>query len=154
MRLTFWLAVLLGASGLARAEDPPAKVWLNHGAYTHHFKSGDYREDNYGIGAELVVAPQHGFLAGNFINSNRERSRYLGYNWRGLWEWKPIGVSLRTGVVFTMIDGYTKINAGRWFPAAFPSLGAEYGIYGANLTLIPNPRNGSAVALQLKMQVW
>jgi len=53
----------------------PTKVWLNPGAYSHHFKRDqDHREDNYGVGAEVVVAPQHGFLAGSFINSNRERS--------------------------------------------------------------------------------
>jgi hypothetical protein len=141
------------ATGLALAQDKATRVWLNPGAYTHHFKNGDYREDNYGIGAEVVIAPEHGFLAGNFINSNRERSRYAGYHWRP-WHWKPAGVDLSTGVVFMMIDGYSNTNNGNWFPAAFPTLSAEYGNYGANLTLIPNPRNGSALALQLKVQVW
>lgn len=50
--------------------------------------------------------------------------------------------------------GYSNTNNGDWFPAVFPSLSAEYGSYGANLTFIPNPRNGSAIALQVKLQVW
>jgi hypothetical protein len=153
MRALLWVAIFLGAGGVARAEDNSTKVWLNPGAYTHHFKTGDYREDNYGVGAELVVAPEHGFLAGNFINSNRERSRYAGYHWRP-WQWRPAGLDIRPGVVVMMIDGYSNTNNGNWFPALFPSVSTEYGIYGVNLTLIPNPRNGSALALQLKMQVW
>jgi hypothetical protein len=155
MRALRWLlAILVFFTGrLALAQETAAKVWLNPGAYTHHFKSGDYREDNYGIGAEVLIAPEHGLLAGNFINSNRERSRYAGYHWRP-WHWKPAGVDLSTGLVFAMFDGYSNTNHGNWFPAALPTLSAEYGIYGANLSLIPNPRNGSAISLQLKLQVW
>jgi hypothetical protein len=145
---------IFAAVGPASAQEGNAtQVWLNPGAFTHHFKNGDYREDNYGIGAEVFVAPQHGFLAGSFINSNRERSRYAGYRWRP-WLWKPAGLDLRPGVVFAMFDGYSNTNNGNWFPAAFPSLSAEHGPFGADLTLIPNPRNGSAIALQLKLQVW
>jgi hypothetical protein len=31
---------------------------------------------------------------------------------------------------------------------------AQYGIFGANLTFIPNSTNGSALALQLRLRVW
>jgi hypothetical protein len=145
---------ILATASPALAQDASApKVWLNPGAFTHPFKSGDYREDNYGLGAELFLEQQHGILAGNFINSNRERSRYAGYHWRP-WLWQPMGVSVSPGFVFAMFDGYSNTNNGNWFPAVFPSVSAEYGNYGANLTLIPNPRNGSAIALQLKLQVW
>ena len=34
--------------GPASAQEGNAtKVWLNPGFYSHHFKQGDYREDNY-----------------------------------------------------------------------------------------------------------
>jgi hypothetical protein len=146
------LAGLLACSSAALAEEP-TKVWLNPGVYSHHLKEGDYREDNYGIGAEVYVAPQHGFLAGSYINSNYERSRYAGYHWRP-WLWKPGGVNLRTGFVFAVVDGYSNTNHGKWFPAVVPALSAEYGPYGVNLTFVPNPNNGSALALQLKLQIW
>ncbi len=149
------VALLLAtAASIAPAQDHSTKVWLNPGAYSHHFKRDqDYREDNYGVGAEVVVAPQHGFLAGSFINSNRERSRYGGYHWRA-WQWKPSGVNVSAGLVFALFDGYSNQNGGGWFPVVLPALSAEYGLYGANLTFIPNSKNGSAVALQVKMLVW
>jgi hypothetical protein len=137
----------------ALADDSPTKVWLNPGVYSHHFKEADHREDNYGFGAEVFVVPQHGLVAGSFINSNRERSRYGGYHWRP-WHWKPAGVNLSSGFVFALIDGYSNANQGDWFPAVLPVLSAEYGPYGANLSFIPHPRNGSALALQLRLQVW
>jgi hypothetical protein len=31
---------------------------------------------------------------------------------------------------------------------------AEYGYVGANLPFIPHPKNGAAIALQLKIRVW
>jgi hypothetical protein len=147
------IALLLSA-GSAAAADDATRVWLNPGVYSHHFKRDqDYREDNYGVGAEVAFAPRHAVLAGSFINSNRERSRYAGYYWRP-WHWRPAGVRVSAGVVLAMIDGYSNQNGGGWFPAAVPSLSAEYGLYGANLTFIPNSKNGSALALQLKMLVW
>jgi hypothetical protein len=145
--------VLLATCNAALAAEP-TKVWLNPGVYSHHLKRDqDYREDNYGLGAEVFVSREHGFLAGNFINSNYERSNYAGYHWRP-WQWKPGGVNVGGGLVFAMIDGYSNTNNGKWFPAVLPALSAEYGPYGANLTFIPNSKNGSAVALQFRLQVW
>ena len=139
---------------VAAAQDHPTKIWLNPGMYSHHFKSDkDYREANYGLGAEVRFTPVHGVVAGNFINSNYERSNYGGYHWRP-WSWKPAGVDVSTGLVFAMIDGYSKQNDGGWFPAVFPTLSLEYGLYGANLMFIPNSKNGSAIALQVKMLIW
>jgi hypothetical protein len=141
------------ASNAAAAEEA-MKVWLNPGLYSYHLnRSIDYREDNVGLGAEFVISPDHGFIAGNFINSNRTRSQYGGYQWRAL-HFRPAGVDITLGPVFALINGYSSINNGSWFPAIFPALSIEYGLYGANLSFVPNPRNGSAVALQLKLLVW
>ena len=147
------LGGLAAVSGAATAQDNATKVWLNPGLYSHHFSSGNYRENNVGIGAEVMLAPEHGMVAGNFINSNNERSQYGGYHWRP-YHWRPGGFDVRGGLVFAMVDGYSNTNNGGWFPAVIPSLSLEYGLYGANLTFIPNSKNGSAIALQLKLLVW
>jgi hypothetical protein len=148
------MGMLLGcASSAAPADDSPTQVWLNAGGYSHHFRKGDYREDNYGIGAEVIVAPEHSFIAGTFINSDRERSRYAGYHWRP-WQWQPTGVGVRAGLVFALIDGYSNTNHGNAFPVAFPALSAEYRLFGANLIIVPISKNGAALALQLKLRAW
>src|SRR3970040_499390 len=105
------VALLLTAAGsTALAQDYPTKVWLNPGAYSHHFKRDqDHREENHSLG----------FLAGGFIHSTRERSRYGGYHWRA-WQWKPSGVNVSAGVVFALFDGYSNQNGGGGFPGRAP----------------------------------
>jgi hypothetical protein len=143
---------VLVAAGPACAQDHPA-VWLNPGLFTHHFRAGDYREDNYGLGVELRVAPAHSFIGGSFINSDRERSHYAGYYWRP-WRTDAAGVELSAGLAFMAIDGYSNTNNGNWFPVLFPTLSAEYKRIGANLIYVPGSNNGSALSLQLKLRVW
>jgi hypothetical protein len=141
-------------AGDAGAAEYATKVWLNPGLYSYHLnRSIEYREDNVGLGAEFIVSPDHGFIAGNFINSNRTRSQYGGYQWRAL-HYRPAGINITVGPVFAVINGYSSINNGGWFPAIFPAVSFEYGPYGANLSFVPNPRNGSAVALQMKLLIW
>jgi hypothetical protein len=154
MQLRVWVAgILASASAAVLADDSSIKLWLNPGLYSHHFRGGNYREDNYGVGVEVARSPQHAFMAGSFINSDRERSRYAGYYWRP-WHWQRAGVDIGAGVMVALIDGYSTTNNGRAFPAAVPALSAEYGYFGANLAFIPHPRNGAALALQLKLRVW
>ena len=141
------------ATGAFAQERDGVQVWLNPGMFSYHFREGDYREDNYGLGAEVILAPAHGLVAGNFINSNRERSHYAGFHWRPL-QWQPAGVEVRTGLIFVLIDGYSNTNHGDWFPAVFPTLSVEHRVLGANLIFLPGSRNGAALALQLKLRVW
>jgi hypothetical protein len=149
---SFACAALIASN--AGASEYGTKVWLNPGIYSYHVdRSKDFREDNIGLGAEFVISPDHGFIAGNFINSNRTRSQYGGYQWRALHS-RPAGIDISIGPVFALVNGYSSINDGGWFPAIFPALSVEYGPYGANLSFIPNPKNGSAVALQVKLLVW
>jgi hypothetical protein len=146
--------VLASAASAAGAADDAMKIWVNPGWQSYHFdRSQDFREENYGLGAEVLLAPEHGFVAGTLINSNRERSRYGGYQWRPL-RWQLAGVSVSGGLVFALIDGYPKVRAGGWFPALVPVLAVEYSFYGANVIFIPNSSNGSALGLQLKLRVW
>ena len=88
-----------------------------------------------------------------FFNSNDERSHYAAYHWRPL-GWNPAGVSVRAGLAFGAMDGYSNTNNGHWFPIVLPVLSAEYGHLGANLVFAPHPRNGAALALQLRLRVW
>jgi hypothetical protein len=148
-----WLAALLATPALALAQEVPPKIWINPGLFSHHFREGDFRQDNYGPGVEVAISPQHAFLAGSFINSDRERSRYAGYYWRP-WRWERGGIEFGAGAIFALIDGYSTTNAGDWFPAAVPALSVEYGFLGGNIAFIPHPKNGAALALQLKLRVW
>jgi hypothetical protein len=150
LRLAF--AGLLACSFPARAQEP-VQVWLDPGFFSYHFKEGNYRQDNYGFGVGVFVAPEHGFLAGTFFNSNDERSRYVAYHWRP-WGWNRAGVSVRAGLAMGLIDGYSNTNDGHWFPVILPTLTAEYGYFGANLSIAPHPHNGTAIALQLRLRVW
>ena len=64
----------------ANAADPEfhPQVWLNPGVFSHHFdRSGNFREDNIGLGAEVLLAPDHGLMAGTFINSAPTGSRNI-----------------------------------------------------------------------------
>ncbi len=150
-RVVLAFSLLSGQS--ASADDEYPRVWLNPGFFTHHLESGDFREDNYGPGVEVALSHRHALLGGSFINSDSERSRYVGYYWRP-WQHEAGPVHFSGGLVVGAIDGYPSTNNGGWFPAAVPTVSAEYGILGANLIFIPHPKNGAAIALQLKLRVW
>lgn len=146
------VAGLIAINPATAAKGP--QVWLNPGMFSHHFEAGrDYREKNYGAGIDLFFTPRHGVLAGNFINSNDERSRYAGYHWRP-WQRQPAGVGFSAGLAFVLIDGYSDTRDGKAFPVVLPTLSAEYGVLGAHLILIPHPTHSSALALQLRLRVW
>jgi hypothetical protein len=137
----------------ARA-DP--QVWINPGIYSLHFDRGkDLRDDNIGVGIELVMAPEHAVSAGTFINSNRARSRYVAYAWRPL-RWELGGVDVALGVVAGAFDGYPNYRDGGWFVAPLPLLAVEGRRLGVNLSIIPTIRDrlDGAIAIQLKLRVW
>jgi len=138
----------------AAADEARTQVWLNPGMLSLHFKRDqDYRDTNYGIGAEVFVKPEHGMIAGSLINSNHERSRYAGYLWRPL-QLPEKRVTYSAGFAFALIDGYSNTRDGRAFPIVLPTLSVEYDRLGAHLILVPHPKNASAIALQLRLRVW
>ena len=146
--------LLLACSSAPRAgESEPVQVWLDPGFLSYHFKDENYRQDNWGFGVGVFIAPEHGFIAGTFLNSNDERSHYAAYHWRPL-GWNPAGVSVRAGLALGLIDGYANTNDGHWFPFVLPALTAEYGRLGANFLIGPAPNGRSALALQLRLRVW
>ena len=146
-------ACLLAWSSTALADSEPVQVWIDPGFFSYHFNGGDYRQDNWGFGVGVFVAPEHGFIAGTYLNSDDERSRYAAYHWRPL-HWDYGALDVRAGLVLGVIDGYSNTNNGHWFPMALPTLTTEYGRFGANFTIAPNPHHGTAIALQLRLRVW
>ena len=140
----------------AKADDGGLEVWLNPGFHSFHFdRDKNFRENNLGLGAEVLFRPRHAVAAGSFINSDRARSHYLAYEWRPL-EWQPAGMRLTTNVVVGAFDGYPHYRNGGWFPAALPMLALEGQRFGLNLLIIPTIANrlDGAIALQLKLRVW
>jgi len=146
-------ACLLALCSCSALAEDSVQVWLDPGFFSYHFSDGDFRQDNYGVGVGVFIAPEHGFLAGTFFNSNDERSHYAAYHWRP-WGRTTGDLSVRAGFAFGAIDGYSNTNNGGWFPVILPALSAEYGHFGANLIFAPHPKNGTALALQLRLRVW
>jgi hypothetical protein len=146
---------LLAASAEAAEPAFAPQVWLSPGFLSHHFNDeADLREDNTGLGIEVALAAQHAVMAGSFINSVGERSRYGGYQWRPL-HWQRAGLSVRAGVALGVIDGYPRMRGGGAFVAALPMLAVEGRYLGANLTVFPSlgERVQGALAVQLKLRV-
>jgi hypothetical protein len=132
------------------------QVWLNPGIFSRHFdRDKDLRENNTGIGAEVVLSDDHVLAAGNFINSNRRRSRYGAYEWRPL-HWEVGGFKIHGGVAAGGFDGYPNYRNGAWFPAALPMLTIEAERFGMNLFVVPTiaHRLDGAIAVQFKLRTW
>jgi hypothetical protein len=148
----------LAALSSAYAEDvqPSRQVWLNPGFFSWHYdRTRDFREDNWGVGVEVVLAPDHALMAGNFINSDRERSRYAAYQWRPL-HWRPYDIDVSAGIALGAFDGYPRNNNGGWFIGLFPLLTVEGKRVGANFSIVPTikDRVHGAVVVQIKLRVW
>lgn len=140
-----------------RAQDPEpfkTEVWLNGGVLSYHFRRNqDYREDNWGFGAEVQFAPRHSVLAGTYLNSENSRSHYFGYEYRPFIRERN-GVRLSAGVAFAAVDGYPSTRDGKWFPTAIPALNIEGRRLGMSVLLLPNFKQGPAIAFELKLKVW
>ena len=69
-------APLALAAGNASGAEYSPQVWVNPGIYSYHFdRSKNYRDNNIGVGAEVLITKNHGVMAGTFINSDRARSQ-------------------------------------------------------------------------------
>lgn len=151
-------AALSGAAvqSTAMAADFAPQVWVNPGIYSHHFnRDKGLRENNIGIGAEVLLTDDHALMGGSFINSDRQRSNYGLYEWRPL-HWQVSSAKVSLGIAAGAFDGYPKYRNGAWFAAALPLLSVEGERLGMNIALIPNIPNrlSGAVAIQVKLKVW
>lgn len=152
------LFVLLALfAGHAIGAEYSPQVWINPGIYSYHFdRNKNYRDNNIGAGAEVLITKNHGVMAGTFINSDNARSKYVAYQWRPL-RWETFeSFSVSAGVILGAFDGYPRMRDGGWFVAPLPLLAVEGKRFGANFTIVPNygKRLHGAVAIQLKMKVW
>lgn len=162
---TPWLALLLRVLAAlcavpcgARAAEPDfqTQVWLNPGFYSYHFdRDKNLRENNTGLGVEVLLAPDHGLMGGTFMNSRDERSYYAAYQWRPL-HWRPADVQVSAGVAVALIDGYPTYKDGGWFLSLLPVLSIEGRWIGINFSIIPTlkDRVDGAIAVQVKLRVW
>jgi hypothetical protein len=151
------LGFCIGLSS-ASAADPEfsRQVWINPGIYSYHFdRSADFRDNNVGFGAEVVLEPDHALMAGSFINSQSERTHYGAYQWRPL-HWQPGGVNVSAGIILGAFDGYPSYRNGSWFVAPMPLLAIEGNRVGVNLSIIPKVHEGmgAAMAFQIKLRIW
>ncbi|MGH8641361.1 MAG: hypothetical protein ACRET6_06605 [Burkholderiales bacterium] len=151
------LAALCATLCCAHAAEPgfSPQVWLNPGFYSYHFdRDADLRENNTGLGVEVLLAPDHGLMAGTFMNSNDARSYYAGYQWRPL-HWQPPHVHISAGIAISAIDGYPYRDGG-WFLSLLPLLIIESRWVGVNFSVVPTikDRLNGAIAVQIKLRVW
>lgn len=155
-RVLFAFVCAAAAQAAAAQEGPWPQVWLNPGIYSQHFDSSKgLRNNNIGFGIEARLAQNHVVMAGSYINSNRARTHFAGYEWRPL-HWRVSGVDVGAGVVLGAWDGYPNYRNGAWFVAPLPMLSIEGRRLGANVALIPTVANrfDGALAVQLKLRVW
>jgi len=159
-----WLAcaMFFTAAGSVTAQDKEApqefspRVWISPGIYSLHFDtSKDLRNDNWGPGVEVALAPDHTVIGGSYINSNGGRTHYGVYEWRPL-HWQLAGVEMSAGVLVGAFDGYPNYHDGGWFVAALPVLAVEGRYLGMNLSVIPTipDRLDGALSIQFKLRVW
>lgn len=158
MSLIRLLFAFLAALSCAHAQDAPPRrqVWLNPGFFSWHFdRDQNFNEENWGVGAEVVLAPDHAVMAGVFKNSDRERSRYVAYQWRPL-HWQPWGINVSAGIALGAFDGYPNNNDGGWFVAPLPVLAIEGERFGVNFGIVPTIQDKvhGAVIMQIKLRVW
>ena len=144
------------AQAAATPEPSLPQVWINPGLYSLHFDSSKgLRNNNIGLGAEVLLADDHGLMGGTFINSNGARTHYAAYEWRPL-HWQFAGVNIGAGIAVGAFDGYPKYRDGGWFVAPLPLLAIEGKTFGANISVIPTVANrfDGAIAVQIKLRLW
>ncbi|MBI3528171.1 MAG: hypothetical protein HY067_09395 [Betaproteobacteria bacterium] len=159
-----WCACVLLFAALvpvgSQADDAPQafspQVWISPGIYSLHFdRSKNLRNDNLGLSLEVALAPDHALIGGSYINSNRERTHYGGYEWRPL-HWQVASLGLSAGIAIGAFDGYPNYRDGGWFVAPLPVLAVEGRYLGVNLSIIPTIRDrlDGALVVQFKLRVW
>lgn len=156
-RIAFIAACCLAfAPQIALSQETYPRVWLNPGFFSFHFdRDKNLREDNWGLGADVEFSEDHSVIAGTYVNSDRARSRYIGYQWRPL-HWRLDAAEVHVGAILAAIDGYPRMRDGDWFLAALPVLTVERGRLGANFTIVPTieDRLNGALVLQLRLRIW
>lgn len=131
---------------------PLNEFWVSTGFETWHFDSGlGLNGHNPGWGAEYRYATTSALIGGQFYNSDRRTSNYLGGSWY------PVSAGIfRFGLFAGLFDGYPKMQNGGVFAALVPVISGEYGRFGANLIIVPTIENRlyGGLSLQLKLKLY
>jgi hypothetical protein len=161
--LLFSLLAWTTGARAAEAEQAPAEefrseLWLDSGFWSHHTKqrkNTTYREQNEGIGLEWRFAPQWQVNAGHYRNSLSQPSNYLQVGWMPL-AWRPLGdLKFELGASVGVVNGYSGIANGGYFPTLVPVASTEWKRVGVNLVYIPSVgRIHGAYAAQLKFKLF
>ncbi|MBI1892068.1 MAG: hypothetical protein HYS18_15590 [Burkholderiales bacterium] len=124
------------------------QFWMNFGGMSQHFKNANkFNQQNAGFGIEYALDKERSLVIGEYYNSVRGDTRYLGAAWKPL-QFGPIKIGALAG----MVDGYPKMRGGGFFPVVLPLLAFETRYVGLNLTVMPSipGQVSGCVALQLK----
>jgi hypothetical protein len=168
------LCVLSLAPFASGADEPPAaaasspadagdadthSLWLTSGFLSHHTGQSTryhYNQHNDGVGVEWHESASWQFNAGHYRNSVRHGSTYLQAAWMPLGLALGEGLRLKAGASLGVINGYPKVEHGRYFPTLVPALALESRRFGLNLVYIPSvgKKVDGALALQLKLRVF
>lgn len=131
---------------------PLSETWLNPGFYSYHWQRDlGLNGNNYGIGAEYRFSTVASATAGEFYNSDRDTSKYLGIYYQ------PVALGpVRLGAALGVFDGYPKMRNGGWFLAAIPVASYEYERVGLNVSFVPSYKDRlyGALSFQLKVKVF
>lgn len=138
------------ALDLSRISQPVNRnqFWVNFGGLSQHFESAErFNQNNFGFGIEYQLSSSKYLVLGEYYNSVRGTTRYLGGAWMPL-----VYQQFKLGMIAGAADGYPKMRNGGFFPVALPALAFETRYLGANLVLMPSVADkvSGCVALQLK----
>ena len=110
---------------------------------SQHLGATGLNQTNPGIGVEF-----NHYHVGEYRNSLSRTSVYAGKDWE-------TGGAVKIGVLAGAVTGYNRLAGSSVLPLLAPFVSVEYGRFGANVALLPNPIqwNQSALALQIKIKV-
>ena len=131
---------------------PISELWLNPGFLSYHWqRDQDLNGDNYGLGAEYRFSTVASVTAGEFYNSDRANSKYVGLYYQ------PISIGpVRFGAALGAFNGYPNFKNGNWFLAAIPVASFDYERVGLNLSFVPSYQNRlyGALSFQFNLKVF
>lgn len=121
VRFFILLLVLMSAAKPAAAQGLPIlrlepanekQFWVNMGGTSQHFKNAHrFNQQNSGLGLEYALDNDRSLVIGEYLNSVRGTTRYIGG------AWTPLGYGpFRVGALAGFADGYPKMRGGGFFP--------------------------------------
>jgi hypothetical protein len=132
--------------------EPINEIWLNPGFYSYHWQRDlGLNDSNPGLGVEYRFSTVLSFTAGEYYNSDRTDSKYLGAYYQ------PVEIGpVRLGAAVGGFNGYPKMKNGGWFLAAIPVATYDYKRVGLNLSFVPSYKDRlyGALSFQLKFKIY